>query len=79
MNYRFKSLPATLVLVLPRMTPSGLSIGIMKKFTTALSYYASLVSESRNLMKPLSICELLVSPGCTRPVIITFFFFRSVF
>lgn len=47
-NCRLRSLPAALVLVLPMMTPSGFTIGIIKKLILFLSSFASLQLELRN-------------------------------
>lgn len=73
-----RSFPAALALVLPKTTPSGLSIGIIKKLHLFLKSYAYLLEPIKYKIKPLRIKELLDSPGCTLPVRIMFFFLNSL-
>ena len=77
MNYLFRSLPDIEERVLPKITPSGFSIGTIKKFTLLLKSSAYLLPPNNISMKPLSTCDPLDSPGCTLPVITMFFFLLS--
>lgn len=77
-NWRLRSLPARLVRLLPQTTPSGLAIGMIKKFTRFLRSAAYLDVPVRNVIKPWSIWELFDSAGCHRPVIKIFFFYLSL-
>ncbi len=74
LNYLFKSFPAALVLELPMITPSGFSIGTIKKFTLSLNSWAYFVLEIKNSINPLIIWELFDSPGWILPVTKMFFF-----
>lgn len=73
LNYLLRSLPAALVLEFPIITPSGFTIGIMKKLTFSSNSFAYLQSESKNSINPLSICELFDYPGWILEVTKIFF------
>jgi len=57
------------------MTPSGLSMGTILKTYLSLNDLAAGSSETRNSSKPSTTKELLLSPGCTRPVSTIHFLF----
>ena len=81
LNYLFKSFPAALVLELPMITPSGLTIGTIKKFTLSLNSFAYFEFDIKKSMNPFIIWELFDSPGWILPVTKTFFlgYFLSVY
>jgi hypothetical protein len=56
---------------LPRMTPSGLSMGTTYSRKFLRSSVAYWEGERRNSSMPCIIREALLSPGCTRPVSIS--------
>lgn len=72
---RFKSRPVNELLVLPTMTPSGLSIGTSLNINLCRNFLATYESPVIKSIKPFIIHELGVSPGCTRAVITIAFFF----
>ena len=66
-----RSLPATPVLVLPRITPSGFSIGTILKITFQRSSTDYRDQVIKLLISPFTMWLPVASLGCTRPVIIT--------
>ena len=68
-HYRLRSNPLREVLLLPTMTPSGLSIGMILKTKLFLRYLATSSSETRNYRIPSTIKDAFDSPGCTLDVI----------
>jgi hypothetical protein len=61
--WRFKSRPVKELLVLPTITPSGLSIGTSLKMNLWRSFFATYESPVIKSMKPFIIHELGASPG----------------
>lgn len=62
----FKSTPARLHLLLPLTTPSMLSIGTTLNTNCERSSLASSDGPVRKSIRPCSMYEAYVSPGCTR-------------
>lgn len=64
--YLFMSLPISVVLVFPIITPSGLHIGMILNTSRFLSSTATLDLDIRNVINPWAIHDDAVSPGWIR-------------